>query len=223
MAPTNEHMHVRSPRSSVSQRRNALLAEHTQPPWSASYLHLTRHSGAICGPGMTLSQKEDALSCRTLRPHLWRQRCRRLPVDGLPKRHLPGGGVFSAMTSLCLWQPLRTIAQAFTGASVNTSVQELALKYMQSLPGSVDSALPWEKSSLWSSLPETLYLHNSPLPTQVLPISLVITGSGWAQGLFVATWRPFPSAIESPQYKCPFPYLPLLLSRPSSSVSFLLG
>lgn len=64
---------------------------------------------------------------------------------------------------------------------------------MQSLPGPTDSALPWEKSCLWPSLPETLYLHNGPLLTQALLISRVLEGSGLAQGLLVATWKPFSS------------------------------
>lgn len=126
------------------------------------------------------------------------------------------------MVSLCLWQPLWTIAQAFTEASVNTSVQELALECMQSLPGPTDSALPLEKSSLWPSLPETLYLRNGPLLTQVL-ISLVLTGSGLAQGLFVATWKPF-SSVDVKSSLSTDALLPTLhcFLNPSS-VLFLLG
>ena len=97
------------------------------------------------------------------------------------------------MPLAALW----TVAQVCTGAAGNTSAQELALECMQSLAGSTDPALPWEKSFLWPSLPETLNLHNGPLPTQVLPLSLVITGSGLAQALFVTTWKPFSSAVKS--------------------------
>lgn len=156
-------------------------------------------------------------------PHLEAKTLHCLPVDGRPKRHLPGRGVFSTVAFLCLWQPLQTIAQDCTGAAVNTSVQELALQCMQSLAGSIDPALPWEKSSLWPSLPETLYLHNGPLPTQALPLGLVITGSGLAQALFVTTWKPFASAAKSSlSTGSLLPTLPLL-PRASSSVLFLLG
>lgn len=95
-------------------------------------------------------------------------------------------GSFLCRGFLCPRQPLWTVACPTQGTSVNSSVQELALRCRWSLPGLLDSALPREKSPLGPSLPETLYSHDSPLPTPVpLPSPGGIARSCSDRGLFV--------------------------------------